>query len=118
MLLFLAIALVSFYVAVLCLYKLFTLKAYVLIIPIMATLFSAILFGYIFICNISNKMILNNLSLTIKKGQTIALVGPTGGGKTTICHLLPRFFMVFTTEPVKEGQKSVRRHSVSCPDVQ
>ena len=70
MLLFLAIALVSFYVAVLCLYKLFTLKAYVLIIPIMATLFSAILFGYIFICNISNKMILNNEKITIT-GQKI-----------------------------------------------
>ena len=39
-------------------------------------------------------MILNNLSLTIKKGQTIALVGPTGGGKTTICHLLPRFYEI------------------------
>ena len=70
MLLFLAIALVSFYVAVLCLYKLFTLKAYVLIIPIMATLFSTILFGYIFICNISNKMILNNEKITIT-GQKI-----------------------------------------------
>ena len=41
-----------------------------------------------------HKMILNNLSLTIKKGQTIALVGPTGGGKTTICHLLPRFYEI------------------------
>lgn len=70
MLLFLTIALVSFYVAVLCLYKLFTLKAYVLIIPITATLFSAILFGYIFICNISNKMILNNEKITIT-GQKI-----------------------------------------------
>lgn len=70
MLLFLAIALVSFYVAVLCLYKLFTLKAFVLIIPIMATLYSAILFGYIFICNISNKMILNNEKITIT-GQKI-----------------------------------------------
>ena len=40
------------------------------------------------------KMILNNLSLTIKKGETVALVGPTGGGKTTICHLLPRFYEI------------------------
>ena len=70
MLLFCAIALVSFYVAVLCLYKLFTLKAYVLIIPIVATLFSAILFGYIFICNISNKIILNSEKITIT-GQKI-----------------------------------------------
>ena len=70
MLLFLAIALVSFYVALLCLYKLFTLKAYVLIIPIVATLFSTMLFGYIFICNISNKMILNNEGIAIT-GQKI-----------------------------------------------
>ena len=70
MLLFLAIALVSFYVALLCLYKLFTLKAYVLIIPIVATLFSTMLFGYIFICNISNKMILNNEKIIIT-GQKI-----------------------------------------------
>lgn len=42
----------------------------------------------------TEKLILNNLSLTIKKGQTVALVGPTGGGKTTICHLLPRFYEI------------------------
>ena len=70
MLLFLIVVLVSLYVAVLCAYKLFTLKAYVLIIPIAATLFSAILFGYIFICNISNKMILNNEGIAIT-GQKI-----------------------------------------------
>lgn len=44
--------------------------------------------------DIEEKLILNNLNLTIKKGQTVALVGPTGGGKTTICHLLPRFYEV------------------------
>ena len=42
----------------------------------------------------SEKLILNNLTLTIKKGETVALVGPTGGGKTTICHLLPRFYEI------------------------
>lgn len=70
MLLFFAIALVNFYAAVLCLYKLLTLKAYVLIIPIVATLFSAIVFVYIFIGNITNKMILNNEGITIT-GQKI-----------------------------------------------
>ncbi len=36
--------------------------------------------------------VLRELNLSIKKGQTFALVGPSGGGKTTICHLLPRFY--------------------------
>ena len=38
--------------------------------------------------------VLDNISFKIKKGKTIALVGPSGGGKTTICHLLPRFYRV------------------------
>ena len=37
--------------------------------------------------------VLNNVSFTIKKGKTVALVGSSGGGKTTICHLLPRFYV-------------------------
>ena len=36
--------------------------------------------------------VLKDVSFTIKKGQTVALVGSSGGGKTTICHLLPRFY--------------------------
>ena len=36
--------------------------------------------------------ILKNISLSIDAGKTIALVGPSGGGKTTLCNLLPRFF--------------------------
>lgn len=37
-------------------------------------------------------LVLNNLSLKINKGETLALVGPSGGGKSTICHLIPRFY--------------------------
>ena len=38
--------------------------------------------------------VLHDLSLKVKAGNTLALVGPTGGGKTTICHLIPRFYEI------------------------
>lgn len=37
-------------------------------------------------------LVINDLSLAIKKGTTVALVGPSGGGKTTLCNLIPRFY--------------------------
>ena len=37
--------------------------------------------------------VLKDISFTIKEGKTVALVGSSGGGKTTICHLLPRFYV-------------------------
>ena len=38
--------------------------------------------------------VLHGLDFKIKKGETIALVGESGGGKTTICHLIPNFYKV------------------------
>ncbi|NMO96389.1 ABC transporter ATP-binding protein [Paenibacillus lemnae] len=51
--------------------------------------FEGVSFGYE-----RNRNILNNISLSIRAGETIAFVGPSGAGKTTICSLLPRFYEV------------------------
>ena len=41
-----------------------------------------------------NPAVLHQVNFTVEAGRTVALVGPSGGGKTTICSLLPRFYDV------------------------
>ena len=45
--------------------------------------------------------VLRNVSLNVKPGETVAIVGPSGGGKTTLCQLIPRFY------DVQEGSISI-----------
>jgi len=47
--------------------------------------------------------VLDNVNLKIKAGKTIALVGPSGGGKTTLCSLLPRFYDVTSGSVTIDG---------------
>ena len=51
----------------------------------------------------NDNKVLNNLSLNIEAGKTVALVGPSGGGKTTICNLIPRFYEYNSGEITIDG---------------
>ncbi len=66
--------------------------------------------GEIEFCDVSfsyikgEKQILNHLNLHIKKGENVALVGPSGGGKTTLCNLIPRFYEAESGEILLDGK--------------
>ena len=64
-----------------------------------------------------SKEVLKDVSLKINKGETFALVGPSGGGKTTICHLIPHFYDISSGELLLDGRdirtltmESIRRN--------
>ncbi|MBC1986229.1 ABC transporter ATP-binding protein [Listeria sp. FSL L7-0478] len=54
------------------------------------------------------KNVLNHINLSIKAGETVAFVGPSGAGKTTICNLLPRFYEVSDGEITIDGENIKR----------
>lgn len=53
----------------------------------------------------SENNVLHHVNLNIEKGRKFALVGPSGGGKTTICHLIPHFYDSFTGEILLDGKE-------------
>ena len=64
-----------------------------------------------------DKTVLADLNLQVKAGERVALVGPSGGGKTTLCNLIPRFYDVSSGRILMDGvdiqkltQKSLREN--------
>ena len=61
--------------------------------------------------------VVSHLNLTVKAGESVALVGPSGGGKTTLCSLIPRFYEVSSGRILLDGTditavttRSLREH--------
>ena len=76
--------------------------------------------GCVEFCDVSfryeteTKNVLTHLDLTVEPGENIALVGPSGGGKTTLCSLIPRFYEVSSGKILVDGKdiREVTMHSL------
>ena len=76
--------------------------------------------GRVEFCDVSfryeteTKNVLTHLDLTVQPGENIALVGPSGGGKTTLCSLIPRFYEVTSGKILVDGKdiREVTMHSL------
>ncbi|HRF70504.1 MAG TPA: ABC transporter ATP-binding protein, partial [Candidatus Pelethenecus sp.] len=56
----------------------------------------------------TTKGVLNDVSFSIEEGKTVAFVGPSGGGKTTICHLIPNFY------PIQNGKITIDQYDIKA----
>ena len=76
--------------------------------------------GCVEFCDVSfryeteTKNVLTHLDLVVNPGENIALVGPSGGGKTTLCSLIPRFYEVTSGKILVDGKdvREVTMHSL------
>jgi len=60
-----------------------------------------------------DETVLDNIDLQVPQGRTLALVGPSGGGKTTLCHLIPRFYEI-TGGSITLDNIDIRDLKMSC----
>ena len=58
------------------------------------TVQGGLIFDHVSFHYVENNEVLDDVSFHLEAGKTLALVGPSGGGKTTICHLIPRFYFL------------------------
>src|SRR5690606_21324946 len=65
---------------------------------------SGIQFKNVSFAYLNSEPVLNNVSFTLNKGERVALVGPTGAGKSTVIKLLNRFYTVNTGEILIDGK--------------
>lgn len=63
--------------------------------------FDKVSFGYS--TEEDSKLVISDLTLNIPAGRTLALVGPSGGGKSTLCHLIPRFYEITEGKILLDG---------------
>ena len=63
--------------------------------------FDNVSFGYLSADD--GDLVISNLNLHVEAGRTLALVGPSGGGKSTLCHLIPRFYNITSGKITLDG---------------